>query len=66
VDLEEGAMRMWTGIGIGIVLLVTWVVAYVVMKVTSAAVHLLIVGAVIVVVLNVLGRVRNRFGAHGD
>ena len=59
-------MRMWSGVGIGLVLLVTWVVAYVVLKVTSAAIHLLILGAVIMLVLNVVGRVRNRIGAPGD
>ncbi len=56
-------MRMWSGVAIGLVLLVTWVVAYVVMKVTSAAIHLLIVGAAVLLLLNVVGRVRNRFGS---
>jgi len=55
-------MRLWSGIALGAVLLVTWLVAFVVMKVTSAAIHLLVLAAVAVVVLNVVGRVRNRFG----
>jgi hypothetical protein len=65
VKAQEAAMRTWSGVGIGIGLLVIWVVAYVVMKVTSAAIHLLILGAVVALVLNVVGRVRNRFGTPG-
>jgi hypothetical protein len=58
-------MRMWSGVAIGLVLVATWVVAYIVMKVTSAAIHLLIVGAVIMLVLNVISRVRNRVRTPG-
>jgi hypothetical protein len=52
-------MRTWSGVAIGLVLVVTWVVAYVVMKVTSAAIHLLILGAIVMLVLNVVGRMRD-------
>ncbi|MET0283726.1 MAG: hypothetical protein ABW352_04630 [Polyangiales bacterium] len=56
----------WSGIGIGLVLVVTWVVAYVVMKVTSAAIHLLILGAVVMLALNVVGRLRGGSSAPPD
>jgi hypothetical protein len=58
-------MRMWSGVAIGLVLVVTWVVAFIVTKVTSAAIHLLVVAAVIMLVLNVISRVRNRVGPPG-
>jgi hypothetical protein len=48
------------GIGIGLLLLVVWVVAYLVMKVTSVAIHLLLLAAVVFVVMHLIGRLRGR------
>jgi len=55
-------MRM--GIALGLVLLVVWVVAYIVLKVTSAAIHLLLLAAVVFAALHVYSWVRQR-GGHG-
>ncbi|MDB4985965.1 MAG: hypothetical protein JWN04_1143 [Myxococcaceae bacterium] len=55
-------MRMWLGGGLAVVLIVTWVVAHLVMKVTSMAIHLLLIGAVVVLVANVVGRIRQGSG----
>jgi hypothetical protein len=56
-------MRLWAGVALGIVLLVAWVLAHLVMKITSMAIHLLVIAAVVVVVLNVVNRVRHKFGS---
>lgn len=57
-------MRMWLGVGLALILVLSWVVALVVMKVTSMAIHLLIVGAVVLLAVNVVGRVRQRLGGN--
>lgn len=56
-------MRMWLGVGLAMILMITWLVAHLVMKITSLAVHLLVVGAVVVLAANVVGRIRQRFGS---
>jgi hypothetical protein len=55
-------MRVWSGVALGIVLLVTWVIAYLVMKVASLAIHGLLFAAAALVILNVVGRLRARSG----
>lgn len=55
-------MRKWLGVGLAVILIVTWVLAYLVMKITSFAIHLLVIGAVVMLAVNVLGRVRQRLG----
>lgn len=55
---SEGLVRL--GIGIGVVLIAVWVVAFVVMKITSAAVHLLLLAAVVFIAMQVVGRLRGR------
>jgi hypothetical protein len=55
-------MRMWVGGAIAVLLAITWVIAHIVMKVTSAAIHLLVVGAAILLVLQVVSRIRNKVG----
>jgi hypothetical protein len=53
-------MRMWLGVGLAVLLTVIWVVANVVMKVTSMAIHLLLLGAAVVLAVNIVGRIRQR------
>lgn len=48
------------GIGIGLLLVVIWVVAFLVMKVTSFAIHLLLLAAIVFAVLQLVGRFRQR------
>ena len=48
------------GIAIGLLLVVIWVGAFVVMKITSAAIHLLLLAAVVFVVLHLVARFRGR------
>lgn len=55
-------MRIWSGAALGIVLLITWVIAYLVMKVTSMAIHVLLFAAAAFVVMNVISRLRGRSG----
>ena len=55
-------MRMWMGVGLALFLMVTWVVAHLVLKVTSMAIHLLVIGAVVTLALNVVARIRQRIG----
>lgn len=45
-------------LALGVVLLVVWVVSFVVLKITSLAIHLLLVGAVVFFVLQAIGRFR--------
>lgn len=52
---------MW--IGLGVLLLVVWAVAYLVFQVASAALHLLIVAALIAGAVHLLQRYRERHGA---
>jgi hypothetical protein len=59
-------MRMWLGVGLAVLLLITWVVAQVVLKVTSMAIHLLAIGAVVMLVANVVGRMRHRLGSRPE
>jgi hypothetical protein len=59
-------MRMWMGVGLALFLMVTWVVAHLVLKVTSMAIHLLVIGAVVMLVLNVVARIRQRLGPDTD
>jgi len=58
-------MRMWMGVGLALFLMVTWVVAHVVLKVTAMAIHLLMIGAVVTLALNVVARIRQRIGPDG-
>jgi hypothetical protein len=58
-------MRMWMGVGLALFLMVTWVIAHLVLKVTSMAIHLLVIGAVVMLALNVVARIRQRIGSDG-
>lgn len=53
-------MSMRVGLGIALVLMAIWVVAFVVMKVTSAAIHLLVLAAVVFAVMHLVARFRGR------
>lgn len=53
-------MSMRVAIGIAVVLLTVWVIAFVVMKVTSAVVHLLVIAAVVFIALHFVQRLRGR------
>jgi hypothetical protein len=55
---SEGLTRV--AIGIGVVLLAVWVVAFVVMKVTSVAIHLLVLAAVVFIAMHLVSRFRGR------
>jgi hypothetical protein len=57
-------MSMRMGVGIAVVLLAVWVIAFVVMKVTSAAIHLLVLAAVVFAVMHLVSRFRGR--GHTD
>lgn len=54
----DGLMRL--GMGIGVALLAIWVVSFVVMKVTSAAIHLLVLAAVVFMAMHVVSWIKNR------
>ena len=58
---SDGLMR--AGIGIAVVLLAIWVVSFLVMKVTSVAIHLLVLAAVVFVAMHLFARFRGR-GHH--
>jgi len=53
-------MSLRVALGLGFVLLAVWVVAFVVMKITSAAIHLLVLAAVVFVAMHLIGRLRGR------
>ena len=55
---SDGLVRL--GVGIGVLLIAVWVVAFVVMKVTSAAIHLLLLAAVVFIAMQLVGRLRGR------
>jgi hypothetical protein len=47
-------MRVWSGVGLGVLLVITWAIAFVVMKVASAAIHLLLLVAFALLAANLL------------
>ncbi|MDB4975944.1 MAG: hypothetical protein JWN48_4285 [Myxococcaceae bacterium] len=55
-------MQKWLGVALGLMLVVAWVVVHLVIKVTSMAVHLLLLGAVVFIAMNVFNRIRQRVG----
>lgn len=60
---SDGLMR--TGMVIGVVLLAVWVVSYLVMKVTSMAIHLLVLAAAVFIAMHVYAWIKGKGGSHG-
>jgi hypothetical protein len=59
VPREAGGITR-LGIGIGVVLLAVWVVSFVVMKITSMAIHLLVLAAIVFIAMHLIARFRGR------
>lgn len=51
---------MRLGMGVGLALLAVWVVAFVIMKVTSAAIHLLALAAVVFIAMHAYSWIKHR------
>lgn len=58
---SDGLMR--TGMVVGVLLLAVWVVSYLVMKITSVAIHLLVLAAAVFMAMHVYAWFKSR-GSH--